>query len=50
VFRLEPFRRLERARNHQGERQDGGVLAGRTILRGAERVDDLAVRHLALVG
>ena len=40
--------RLERARHHQRERQDGGVLAGAHDLGGAERVDDLAVRHLAL--
>ncbi len=40
--------RLQRARNHQGERQDGGVLARPHDLGGAKRVDDLAVRHLAL--
>ncbi len=47
---LELFGGFERARNHQGERQDGRVLAGAEDFRGAERVDDLAVRHLALGG
>ncbi len=48
VFRLELLRRRERARHHQRERQDGRVLARPRDRRGAERVDDLAVRHLAL--
>ena len=48
VFRLELLRRRKRARHHQREREDGGVLARAHDLRGAERVDDLAVRHLAL--
>src|SRR5262249_22174254 len=48
VFRLEPLSRLERARDHQREREDGGVAPLPQDLGGAERVDDLAVRHLAL--
>ena len=40
----------QRARHHQRQRADGGVLAGPHDLGGAERVDDLAVRHLALGG
>ena len=47
---LQLFGRFERARHHQGERQDRGVLAGAQDFRGAECVDDLAVRHLALGG
>ena len=50
MFRFEPLRRLERARHHQGERQDGRILAGPRDRSGAEAVDDLAVRHLALNG
>ena len=42
--------RRKRARHHQGERNDGGVLAGAENFGGAERVENLAVRHLALGG
>ena len=47
---LELLRRGERARHHQRQRQDGGVLAGPHDLRRAERVDDLAVGHFAFGG
>ena len=50
VFRFQPLGRFERAGHHQGERQDRGILAGPQDFRGAERVDNLAVRHLALGG
>ena len=48
VLGLELLGRGERARHHQRQRQDGGVLAGPHDARRAERVDDLAVRHFAL--
>ena len=45
---LQRLGRCQRARHHQRQRHDGRVLAGPHDLGGAERVDDLAVRHFAL--
>ena len=41
---------LERARHHQCQGADGGILAAAKNLGGAETVDNLAVRNFALGG
>ena len=48
MLALQGLRRFERARDHQGERDDRAVAAGAKDLRRSKRVDDLAVGHLAL--
>jgi hypothetical protein len=40
--------RFERARHHEGKRDDRAVAAGPKDLRGSELVDDLALWHFAL--
>ena len=48
VLALQDLGGFERARDHQRERDDRAVAAGAQDLRGSKRVDNLAVRHLAL--
>src|SRR6266853_6152991 len=50
VLAGEHFRRLQRARNHGGERDHRDVLPFAQHLRFSERLDVLALGHLALVG
>ena len=50
VFAFKRFGSGERARHHQGERDNGAIRTLAHDLGGAERVDDLAVGHFAFGG
>ena len=49
VFACKRLRCFKSARDHQSESDDRAVAAGAKDLCGSKRVNDLAVRHVALV-